>query len=92
MKQGVKAILLLTVILTAREYAYWTFHNFSTAEMIVMGLEEKPYVYRALAPWLAHLLVLIGMSAEAALTVLIVGSAIGLVYGIKYLFSTFSRS
>jgi hypothetical protein len=42
-------------------------------------------------PWLAHLLVIIGMTPEAALTVLVVGSAIGLLYGIKYLFATFRR-
>jgi len=87
----VRWLLIGVVVLTAREYAYWTVHNFSTADVIVMGLEEKPYVYRALVPWLAHLLVIIGMTPEAALTVLVVGSAIGLLYGIKYLFATFRR-
>src|SRR3989304_10509408 len=87
----VRWLLIGVVVLTAREYAYWTVHNFSTADMIVMGLEQKPYVYRALVPWLAHLLVIIGMTPEAALTVLVIGSAIGLLYGIKYLFVTFRR-
>ena len=90
-RRAVQIIMLFVVILTAREYAYWTFNNFSTADVIVTGLEEKPYVYRALVPWLAHVLVIIGMSPEAALTVVVVLSAIGLVYGIKYLFAAFRR-
>ena len=82
-------LLIGVVVLTAQEYAQWTFDNLSRAQMIVMGLEEKPFVYRALVPWLAHVLVMLGLRADMALTVVIVLSAIGLVYGIKYLLTAF---
>ena len=82
-------LLLGVVVLTAREYARWTFDDLSRAQMIVMGLEEKPFVYRVLVPWLAHVLGLLGLRADVALTMIIVLSAIGLVYGIKYLFAAF---
>ena len=78
-------------MLTAREYARWTFDNVSRAQMIVMGLEERPFVYRALVPWLAHVLVMLGLRADLALTVIIVLSAVGLMYGIKYLLTAFKR-
>ncbi len=88
---GVKATLLLVVIVTAREYAHYTFDQVWRAEVIALSLEEKPYVYRALVPWLAHMLVLLGMRPEMALTLLVILSAIGLVYGIKYLLAAFRR-
>lgn len=84
-------LLLGVVVLTAREYARWTFDNLSRAQMIVGGLEDRPYVYRALVPWLAHALVMLGLRADLALTVIVVLSAVGLVYGIKYLLSAFRQ-
>ena len=84
-------LLLGIVVLTARQYAQWTFDNLSRAQMIVMGLEERPYVYRALVPWLAHVLVRLGLRADVALMIVVILSAIGLVYGIKYLFTAFRR-
>lgn len=80
-----KGLLLLMVALTAGQYARWTFENTLLAQMIVFGLEDRPFSYRALVPWLAHLLVGIGLNPSQALTALIVLSAIGLVYGIEYL-------
>lgn len=88
-ERGLRWLLLGVVVLTAREYAHWTFDNLSRAQMIVMGLEERPYVYRALVPWLAHLLVMLGLRADVALTVLVILSAVGLVYGIQYLLKSF---
>jgi len=89
----IKAILLLAVILTAGEYARWTYFADSRwARAIVLELQEKPFVYRALVPWLAHLLALLGLSNESALTIVVVCSAIGLLYGIKYLLAAFRRS
>ena len=87
----VKLILLSVVVATAREYAQWTFDNLTRGQMIVMGLEEKPFVYRALVPWLAHVLVILGLRADVALTVLVILSAVGLVYGIQYLLSAFKH-
>jgi hypothetical protein len=84
-------LLIGVVVLTAREYAQWTFDNLSRAQMIVMGLEERPYVYRALVPWLARVLVMLGLRADMALMIVVILSAIGLVYGIKYLFAAFRR-
>jgi hypothetical protein len=84
-KSILKGSLLLIVILTAREYARWTYDNLANAQAIVSGLTDRPFIYRALVPWLAQLLVLLGMHADAALTVLVVLSAIGLIYGIKFL-------
>ncbi len=87
----IKSLLLGVVVLTAREYARYTFMNVSRAQMMVMGWEDRPYVYRALVPWLAQLLVTLGLRADVALSVIIVLSAIGLVYGIKYLLAAFKR-
>lgn len=87
----IKSFLLSVVVITAREYARWTFDNMSRAQMIVMGLEEKPFVYRALVPWLAQLLVALGLRPDLALTVIIVISAVGLVYGLQYLLTAFKR-
>jgi len=86
-----KGLLLLVVGLTARQYAQWAYQNQTKAEWIVFGLEIRPYVYRALVPFLARILVTLGMGAEQALTVVVVASAIGLVYGIQYLFQSFRR-
>jgi hypothetical protein len=91
-RRGVKLLLIGVVIVTAREYARVTWDQVWRAEVIVLGLDEKPYVYRALVPWLAHLLVLLGLRADVALTVIVILSAIGLVYGIKYLLAAFRRS
>lgn len=85
----IKSLLLGVVVLTAREYARWTFDKLARAQMIALGLEEKPFVYRALVPWLAHVLVMLGMRADLALSVIVVLSAVGLVYGIKYLLTAF---
>ncbi len=89
---AVRALMIAVVALSAREYSVWALHRQWTPEIIVMGLEEKPFVYRALVPWLAHLLVWMGVSPETALTVVIVLSAIGLLYGIKYLIGSFRRA
>jgi hypothetical protein len=81
--------LLLIVVLMAREYAYFTF--FDQAEGIVMAQEERPYVYRALVPAVARVLVLAGLPAETALTVMVICMAIGLLYGLIYFSRSFGR-
>lgn len=86
-----RVILLGVVILSAYQYAQQTFESLPRAQMIMMGHEEKPYVYRALVPWLARLLVTLGLPADAAFTVIIVLSALGLLYGIKYLLASFRK-
>lgn len=85
MRFALKVSLLTTVILTAQQYAHWAYQNRIRAEWIVYGEEIRPYVYRALIPFLARILVFLGMGPEQALTIVVVVSAIGLVYGIQYL-------
>jgi len=88
-KKIARALALLTVIFTAWRYAHWAIRSTADPEVIVYGLQFKPFVYRALVPFLARILVWLGMGAEQALTVIIVASAIGLLYGIKYLLGSF---
>lgn len=79
--------LILLVSLTASQYAYWTFTDtVSNAEEIVTGTQQKPFVYRALIPWAAHTLTELGLSAPTALTIMVILSAIALMYGILSLF------
>lgn len=84
--------LVLVVGLTAWEYARWTYDTPERALAIVLALEDRPYVYRALAPSLARLLWLAGIPADLALQIVIVSFAIGLVYALEYLFKSFPRS
>jgi len=91
-QKAVRGALMGVLIFTAYQYSRVTFdNNLAWAQLIMMGMEEKPYVYRALVPWLAHLLVLLGVRADVALTALVILSAMGLFYGIKYLLATFRR-
>lgn len=82
----VRGIILLVMTLVACQYAVFTFDPPFNASSIVSGLEDRPFVYRALVPALAHGLTWLGLSAETALLVLVVVSALGLFYGIIYLF------
>ncbi len=90
--QAIRAVLLGLVIFTAHEYGQWTYDSLSRAQIIVGGLEERPYVYRMLVPWLADRLVVLGLRADLALLLLVILSAIGLFYGIKYLLAAFRRA
>jgi hypothetical protein len=84
-----KGLLLVVVILTATTYAGWAFQNHIRAQWIVYGLEMRPYVYRAFVPILARILVAVGMGPELALTIVVVGSAVALIYGLQYLIKAF---
>lgn len=88
MKKITPVMLLIVVGLTAYEYSLWTmrYENVSQAEQIVMSLTERPYVYRVLIPWIARVLTFTGLRPEQALSILVMLSAIALVYGIKSLF------
>jgi hypothetical protein len=72
-------------------YASGVWYAEPYARAIVLGLDEKPFVYRALLPWLAQGLMGLGLSASAALGVLVLVSAVGLVVGMKFLYETFKR-
>jgi hypothetical protein len=87
----VKTTLLILVILSAREYAN-SIVDMVWASGIAAGLQEKPFVYRALVPWLAQFLVLLGFRADVALSLIVILSAVGLLYGLQYLLSSFRRS
>jgi len=58
----------------------------------VQGGVERPYVYRTLVPWLARILVELGLRADIALSIIVTFSAIGLVYALEYFFKSFRRS
>jgi hypothetical protein len=77
------------VCVVAWAYAQWTWKTTLRAEEIALSLEPKPFVFRALVPWLARGLMELGMKAETALSLLIVLSALGLWYGIEYLSNSF---
>ena len=87
----IKGLLLLVVVLVAREYAHYTYITSEMARNIVYSLYERPYVYRALVPWLAYLLTGLGISPEMALTLVVVCTAIGLLYALLYLFHSLKR-
>jgi hypothetical protein len=85
-----KAILLLVVILTAREYARSTYDDSRVwAEMILLGLEERPYVLRVLMPLLARLFWMANMPADEAIKLVIVLSAMAFVYAIHMMCKAF---
>ena len=81
-----KIILFLLVLITAALYTSWTYQFPWLAEPIVFGLQDRPFVYRALVPLLSRLLWLAGLPANVALTVIVLLSAIGLLYALYYLF------
>lgn len=81
----IKGVLLAVVSLSAWQYGNWTYERQVLSWTIVNGLDERPYVYRVLLPWLAQILVWAGLQPYQALSVLILLSAIGLLYAIKYL-------
>lgn len=85
----VKGVLLALVAITAREYAHYTYMN--RAHYLATSQDGRPYVTRVLIPWLAQILISLGIPADTALTLLIILSAIGLLYGIKYLLSATRR-
>ena len=90
-KWSMRAAMLFIVLIMASEYARWTWDVQWRAEQIVNGLAERPQVYRALVPWLAYILVLMGLRPEQALTIVVVLSAIGLIYGIVYFSGSVER-
>ena len=82
-KFQVLALVLVSVV--GWEYGHWTWRTSARAETIVFGLEGKPFVFRALIPWMAQGLMMLGMPAEWALQALVILWAIGLFYGLDYL-------
>lgn len=89
---GAKWVVFLVVIAVAMEYGFWTWDTPERAEQIALGLEGRPFVYRALIPFLARILIWVGLPAEVALQGLVVLSAIGLVFALKYLMDVTSGS
>jgi hypothetical protein len=84
-KRFFRGYLLVFVAVTASAYAHWTWRTSEHAVQIALSLEGKPFVYRALVPWLARGLMALGLAAETALSVLVILSAIGLFYGLDFL-------
>lgn len=88
----IKGLLLVLVGLVAREYAHFTYFTSEMARNIVYSLYERPYVYRAMVPWIAYVLTGLGVSPEIALTIVVICTAIGFLYALNYLFHSFDRS
>jgi hypothetical protein len=88
---AVKMLLMAILMYVAVEYSYWTWDIPTRAEAIVMGLEDRPYVYRSLVPVAARMLVWMGLEPGAALTMVVVVSMIGLFYGLNYFFKSIER-
>lgn len=66
------------VAIAAVIYAQATFFSRPNAWQIVLGMNERPYVYRALVPWLARILTWLGLGPDQALSLLVVLAALGL--------------
>jgi hypothetical protein len=81
----IKGFLLTLVAASAWQYGDWAYDRQAWTWSIAMSHEPRPYVYRVLIPWLAEILVWLGLQPYYALSLLIVLSAIGLLYAIKYL-------
>ena len=80
-----RAYALSVIVISAWVYAGAAWPDSEKANQIALGLEGKPFVYRALVPWLALFLMKLGLAAEPALSIVIVLSAIGLFYGLQFL-------
>jgi len=86
-----RGFLLVLVSFVASVYARWTWQTSERAAQIVLGLKDRPFVYRAFVPWMARILTKLGLAAETALGVVIVISAIGLYYGLEFLAKSIRR-
>lgn len=85
--------LMITILaFGAHEYALWCINDsLRQAEMIVNGTYPRPYVYRAMIPWAARFLNALGFREDVAVIITIIISAVGLMYAIQYLLSSFQK-
>lgn len=88
----IKGLAIFLVGLAAQEYAHFTYFTSEMAGLIVYSQQERPFVYRALVPWLAYGLTRFGFSPEIALTIVITATAIGFLYALVFLFQSVRRS
>lgn len=89
---NIRLLMLAFITFGAREYALWCINDsLRQAKMIVYGTYPRPYVYRALIPWVARYLNELGFREDVAVIIAIIASAIGLVYAIQYLLSSFQK-
>lgn len=78
-----KTALLLMVAVVAWEYSRWCYqHSLWLAMQVVYGLDDRPFVYRALVSWMALGLVKLGLREDIALSIVVVFWAIGFVYAL----------
>ncbi len=67
--------------------------GYSYLHDVAYSFEERPYVYRVLIPFLSRALeFLTGVSAIYCMIILVIASAVGLYFSLKYLYSTFESS
>lgn len=88
-KRGLMVLLLVAILLP--EYARWMIQNETRAGWMVRGEEIRPYVYRALVPFVGRVLTWLGLSPMQAMSVAVILSAIGLFCGLIYFFKSFER-
>jgi hypothetical protein len=74
------------MLAAAWNYAGW----FSIlASSLLFGINERPYVYRVLIPWITRLLWLAGVPAPLALQIVVTLSAVALFAALCYLLTSF---
>jgi len=82
---ALRASLLLMVGCVAWEYSRWCYqHSLWLAMQIVHGLDERPFVYRALVSWMALGLVKLGLREDTALSAVVIFWAICFVYALEF--------
>ena len=95
MERGIilaRLLVLASAVAVVYVYAGGVWYAEPYARAVIWGWEERPFVYRALVPWLGRGLMQLGFSATAALGTLVFVAAIGFYYAVKFLFQTFKRS
>ena len=86
-----RVLVFVSAVAVVYVYADGVWYGEPYARTVALSLEERPFVYRALMPWLAHGLMRLGLPATAALGTLVFLAAIGVIYALKFLSQTFKR-
>ncbi len=95
MRKHIDLFLVSIVALSAYQFYYvWlVWKGFSYLELVAYSLEIRPFVYRVLVPFLARALErLTGIQAVYCMIFLVVLSAIGLFYSLRYFYTAFRRN
>jgi hypothetical protein len=95
MKKYLDLFFASMVAITAFQFYYVWIEGLGYSYLydVAYSLEGRPYVYRVLIPLLSRIIeFLIDVSAIYCMILLVVASAVGLYFSLKYLYSTFESS